>query len=171
MRGMDEAHPGPLLELPIADLFGANESEEIGLQVLVDLARDLDQRQSGDWYILTVVPDKVRWLGRSLLFADDAHADWVELSTYIRSWPTPSWKVPGVSQRLWRVWTSLEVACWCEPDHGEHSVHELLHEAGSIDGFSQACAGSLQTIDEWIRAGPMPIDRWRQPAGLPTKNA
>lgn len=160
---------GPIAELPIADLFGAAEGEDVGIAVLIDLAEQLERRQRREWNIFKLLPDETRWVGTTLSYLDEGPSDWVELDVSIRSWTTPALRKPGITQRLWRVWTSLDVPCECEPDHGIHRVQEVFHEAGSIDGLAEACASALDTTDGWLRDGALPADKWRLRAGLPTR--
>lgn len=168
---LEQTPPGPLSELPLADLFVAAEGEDFGLQVLLNLAEQLDRRQKRDWYIYNLVPADIRWLGRALDYFDDEPSDSVELEVGIRSWTTASLRKADSLQRLWRVRTSLEIACWCEPDHGVHAVQEVCKEVGSVDGLATACDSALDAIDGWLRDRALPADKWRLRAGLPTRDA
>lgn len=163
---MQEPPHGSLSELPLADLFDAADDEEFGLRTLQDFSEHLDQRQTREWYIFKLVPDETRYLSRGLVNSDDPAHDAVELEVWIRSWKTHSWRKPDSSQRLWHVWTRLEVGCQCDPDHGAHPVQVARWEAGSSEGLAEACNAALATIDGWLAEG-LPAAEWRLRAGLP----
>jgi hypothetical protein len=148
-------------------VFDAAEDEDFGLRALRDLSERLDQRQMGDWHVMKLLPDETQWLSRVLSYSDDGAHDAVELNVWIRSWPTHSWRKPGSSQRLWRVWTLLGVSCHCEPDHGIHPIQEARWEAGSSKGLADACDSALASVDRWLGEGVLPATKWRLGAGLP----
>ncbi|MDQ1441659.1 MAG: hypothetical protein QOG97_1887, partial [Acidimicrobiaceae bacterium] len=64
---------------------------------------------------------------------------------------------------------TLDVACWCEPDHNIHRIQEVTFEVGSPAGLGQACASALSVLDGWIAEGLLPADSWRDRAGLPLR--
>jgi hypothetical protein len=158
----------PFDELPfdqVLDASGDNR-EALGIGVLTSFASRLHERHLAGWYKTKVLPENTEWIGTTL-GAYDGPSDWTEIDISVRSWRTQA--AQGRSQRLWRLWATLDVACWCEPDHNIHRIQEVTFEVGSPAGLDQACASALSVLDGWIAEGLLPADSWRDRAGLPLR--
>ena len=161
---------GPFAELPFAEIFDAQGEDDgaLGVDVLASFAGMLHDREATDWSTGRVHPAEAIW-AFTTIGSYDQPSDWTEVPVYVRSWATRVGKEPGPSQRLWRVWLSLEVACWCLPDHNIHRIHEVTLEAGAPEGLRRTCAAALMVVDGWLSEGLLPADMWRERAGLPLR--
>ena len=166
----DGSVPGPFADLPLREIFGAGTEDEnaLGLPALSAFNDRLQARQESRWTASDVRSPDPRWISTTL-GAYDEGSDWVEIDISVRSWRTVSSRELSAGQRLWTLWLSLEVACWCVPDHNMHPLQELKFEAGSSDGLATARAAAISVVDGWMTDGLLPADQWRRRAGLPLR--
>ncbi len=163
-----DSRSGPFAELPFTEVFASYGEDEaaLGIPVLARFAEELSERQPSSWGTTTVVPADTAWIATTI-GAYDEPSDWTEISVNIRSWS--SRRQPSQAQRLWRIWVSLEVACWCAPNHNIHRLHEVTFEAGSPEGLRRSGDATLAVVDGWTGDGLLPADMWRRRAGLPLR--
>lgn len=165
MGSVSRVQSGSLADLPIAELFEAEGGEDVGLAALQAFSGALHGDENYVWSIHPIWPDGRRWLATALLFHGEHPDDWVEIDVEVRSSkPSPQYDW----HRDWIVLVSFEVSCACHRDHGVHPIEEVRYEAGSVEGFARTLAKAKGVIDNWLEVGPVPADKWRQQAGLPT---
>lgn len=64
------------------------------------------------------------------------------------------------------VAVTIDVACWCEPDHGTHTVRSAEWLGGNPTALTDAFESAADTLVGWAAASPDPKIH-RAAAGLP----
>lgn len=101
---------------------------------------------SGDAYVLL--------FDTTITLFNSGH-DWLELTLDV------AWR-PELT-----VNAAVEVACWCQQDHGMHQVRsERLPVANSHD-LAESFAGGIAILTNVLDSGPFDPSAWRVGAGLP----
>ena len=83
-------------------------------------------------------------------------SDWLELALCV---------VPEQRPRL-TVSATIEVACWCEPDHNMHVIRSEEHLVGTAAALVDAFESAANTLARWSGEGTDP-NAYRTAAGLP----
>jgi hypothetical protein len=84
-------------------------------------------------------------------------SDWLELSLDVAFYAVPSLIVTA----------SVEVACWCEPDHNIHFAEQHQWLVGSAGPLADAFEAGTAALHGWIVDGPREPEPRRVRAGLP----
>ncbi|MFD7963512.1 hypothetical protein ACFV5J_22205 [Streptomyces zaomyceticus] len=66
------------------------------------------------------------------------------------------------------VEAAVNVACWCDTDHGTHDVDALTSPAGDAASLRQGFAQGAERLIGWL-ADPRDADHWRARAALPSR--
>jgi hypothetical protein len=90
---------------------------------------------------------------------DSEASDWHELFLEIE------WQPNG--QR--RAWAAVNIACWCETDHGTHYPVEVAEEITGDAALGAALERVVGPFLEWLE-DPIDPSVWRERAGLPQRS-
>jgi hypothetical protein len=127
----------------------------------VEAVRLPDDTLQWDWWPENLRKDPVdrgiqlSVLGTTLRLFDNL-GDWLEIGLFIVREQRPRLTVSA----------TIEVACWCEPDHNMHVVHSQEWLIGTAPALTEAFESATDSVVRWVGGSHDPLVR-RVAAGLP----
>ncbi|MCR6488720.1 hypothetical protein M8542_38415 [Amycolatopsis sp. OK19-0408] len=145
----------------VADLSAAEAARIRAAAERVEAARPPEDTGQWDWWPEHVGIDpggKTTQLiiAGTTLTPSNNGVDWLELDLSIVREQRPRLTVSA----------TLEVACWCDPDHGIHVVHSEEHLVGAAPALTAAIESAAAALERWA-AGSRDPSVHRATAGLP----
>lgn len=130
----------------------------------IEAVRSPDDTLRWDWFPENLQEDPVDKGGIQLAVLDTTLtlfnnlSDWLELALVL-------WVVREQRPRL-TVSATIEVACWCDPDHNMHVVRSEEWLVGTATALTEAFESAAGAVVRWAGEGRDPLVH-RAAAGLP----